>query len=65
MRDLQSKNVVSVCRYHVVFCPQYRREVLTRPIDQRLTIILTEQIERWEQDFIEVEVMPDHAHLYS
>jgi putative transposase len=47
MRDLRSNNnVVHVCRYHVVFCPKYRRKVLTPPIDERLKVILAEQIER-------------------
>jgi putative transposase len=56
-------NVVYVCRYHVVFCPKYRRKVLTPPIDERLKTILAEQIERWGQELIELEVMPDHVHL--
>ncbi len=58
-----SNNVVYTCRYHVVFCPKYRRKVLTPPIDERLKVILTEQIERWGQELIELEVMPDHVHL--
>jgi putative transposase len=58
-----NNNVVYVCRYHVVFCPKYRRKVLTTPIDERLKTILAEQIERWEQELIELEVMPDHVHL--
>ncbi len=64
MKDMRSNNnVVYICRYHVVFCPKYRRKVLTPPIDERLKTILTEQIERWGQDLIELEVMPDHVHL--
>ncbi len=56
-------NIMYVCRYHVVFCPKYRRKVLTPPIDERLKTILMEQIERWGQELIELEVMPDHVHL--
>jgi putative transposase len=26
-------------------------------------VILAEQIERWEQELVELEVMPDHVHL--
>ncbi|HEX6796834.1 MAG TPA: IS200/IS605 family transposase [Ktedonobacterales bacterium] len=64
MRDLRSNNnVVYICRYHVVFCPKYRRKVLTPPIDARLKVILAEQIERWGQELIEMEVMSDHVHL--
>ena len=58
-----NNNVVYICRYHVVFCPKYRRKVLTLPIDTRLKTILAEQIECWEQELIELEVMPDHVHL--
>ncbi|HKV85033.1 MAG TPA: IS200/IS605 family transposase [Ktedonobacterales bacterium] len=64
MREMRSTNhVVYVCRYHVVFCPKYRRKVLTPPIDERLKAILAEQIERWGQELIELEVAPDHVHL--
>ena len=37
--------------------------MLTAPIDERLEVILAEQIERWGQDLIELEVMSDHVHL--
>src|SRR5215472_9431685 len=64
MNSMRSNtNVVSICRYHVVFCPKYRRKVLVPPIDERLKVILIEQIERWGQDLIELEVLPDHVHL--
>jgi REP-associated tyrosine transposase len=64
MKDMRSNNnIVYICRYHVVFCPKYRRKVLTPPIDERLKIILAEQIERWGQELVEIEVMPDHVHL--
>jgi putative transposase len=64
MREMRSSNnIVSICRYHVVFCPKYRRKVLVPPIDERLKVILAEQIERWGQDLIELEVLPDHVHL--
>ena len=64
MRDMRSNNnVVYVCRYRVVFCPKYRRKVLTPPVDERLKVLLAEQIERWGQDLIEMEVLPDHVHL--
>ena len=64
MRDLRSNNnVVCICRYHVVFCPKYGRKVLTPPIDERLKVILAEQIECWGQELIELEVLPYHVHL--
>lgn len=56
-------NVVYNCHYHVVFCPKYRRKVLLPPIDARLKVLIQECVEQWEQEFVEVEVMPDHVHL--
>jgi putative transposase len=56
-------NVTYQCRYHVVFCPKYRRKVLAPPIDERLKTMLLAQIERCGQELIEMEVMPDHVHL--
>jgi putative transposase len=58
-----NNNVVYVCRYHVAFCPKYRRKVLVPPMDARFKTILAAQIERWGQELIELEVMPDHVHL--
>lgn len=64
MGDMRrNNNVVYICWYHVVFCPKYRRNVLLPPIDERLKTILAEQIERWGQELIEMEVLPDHVHL--
>jgi putative transposase len=51
------------CHYHVVFCPKYRRKVLVNGIDERLKVLIQESVERWEQEFVQVEVMPDHVHL--
>ena len=64
MRERRSNNnIVYICRYHVVFCPKYRRKALTPSIDERLKVILAEQRERWGQALIEMEVLPDHVHL--
>jgi putative transposase len=58
-----NKNIACICHYHVVFCPKYRRKVLVPPRDGRLKTIIMETIEKWGQEFIEMEVMPDHVHL--
>ena len=58
-----NRNSAFSCRYHVVFCPKYRRKVLVPPIDGRLKRLLLESIEKWGQEFIEMDVMPDHVHV--
>jgi putative transposase len=56
-------NIAYNCHYHVVFCPKYRRKVLVNGVDERLKTILMETIEKWGQELVEMEVMPDHVHL--
>jgi putative transposase len=58
-----NRNIVSNCHYHVVWCPKYRRKVLVNGIDTRLKVLLRENVEKWGQELVECEVMPDHVHL--
>src|SRR5256884_3809238 len=62
--DRKTKNNIAYnCHYHVVFCPKYRRKVLINGVDERLKTILIETIEKWGQELVECEIMPDHVHL--
>lgn len=56
-------NIVYSCKYHVVWCPQYRRKVLADPIDRRLKEIIIDTLAEMRSPLIEMEVMPDHVHL--
>ena len=58
-----SLNVVYACRYHVVWCPKYRRKVLVDGVDSRLKELITGICREHGFDLIELEVMPDHVHL--
>lgn len=51
------------CQYHVIFCPKYRRKVLTGDIESRLKELLKEIQDENEFLILESEVMPDHVHL--
>jgi len=63
-RDMKSNNnIVYSCKYHVVWCPKYRRSVLVGEIEQRLKQILQAGIEEHQSTLIEMEIMPDHVHL--
>lgn len=62
--DLKSNhNVVYSCKYHVIWCPKYRRPVLVEGIDERLKAIIRDVATETRSDVIELEVMPDHVHL--
>lgn len=58
-----NKNVVYSCKYHVVWCPKYRREVLKDGVEVRLKEILESVAQEIEAEILELEVMPDHVHL--
>lgn len=58
-----SNHLVYSCQYHVIFCPKYRRKVLTDGIDERLKELIIEKQEDYGYDVLDMEVMPDHVHL--
>lgn len=56
-------NVVSSCKYHVIWCPKYRRKVLVNGVDMRLQEIIQGVCTESRADRLELEVMPAHVHL--
>lgn len=58
-----NKNVVYSCKYHIVWCPKYRRKVLIEGVDTRLKEILFEVVTEFNSELLEMEVMPDYVHL--
>ena len=56
-------HLVFSCQYHVIFCPKYRRKILTNEIYDRLLEIFAETAEKHQFKIIEQEIMPDHVHL--
>ncbi len=63
MEYKSNHNIVCSCKYHVVWCPKYRRRVLTSEVEERLKAILHEVAQERQAEIIELEVMPDHVHL--
>lgn len=63
MEYKSNRNVVYSCKFHVVFCPKYRRPVLVGGIAERLKAILREVVADTRSELIESEVMPDHVHV--
>lgn len=58
-----NRNVYYSCKYHVVWCPKYRRKVLIEDIAERLTHIISEVCQEHQADMLRMEIMPDHVHL--
>ena len=58
-----NNNIVYSCKYHVVWCPKYRRRVLAGEVEQRLKELIIKICEERQAEIIEMEIMPDHVHL--
>ena len=63
MECKSNNNVVCSCRYHVVFCPKYRRPVLMDGVDERFKQIARQVADELHFEIIEMEVMSDHVHM--
>ena len=61
-----SKNAGAVfsLKYHIVWCPKYRRSVLMPPVDGRLKELLAEIAAEHDMTIHAVEVRSDHVHLF-
>lgn len=63
MNYKSNNNIFYSCKYHVVWCPKYRRKVLTGAVELRLKELIKEACEELSVDLLEVEIMPDHVHM--
>lgn len=63
-RWIHSNTTVYNIGYHLIWCPKYRRKVLTGKVEVRLKQLLLKKAEEIGVSIIEIEIMPDHVHLF-
>jgi len=51
-------------KYHLVWCPKYRRKVLTGKVELRLKELLYDKANQLDIEIETVEIMPDHVHVF-
>ena len=51
------------CKYHIVFAPKYRRQVIYRKIKQDIGKILRQLCDLKKVEILEAEACPDHSHV--
>jgi putative transposase len=51
------------CKYHIVFAPKYRRQVIYGKLKREIGKIIRELCERKGVEIIEAEACPDHIHM--
>lgn len=50
--------------YHVVWCPKYRRPVLSGDVGKRCAELIKAKADERGWTIVALEVMPDHVHLF-
>ncbi len=63
MQFKSNNNITYSCKYHVVWCPKYRRDVLVGEVKKRLKTIIADVCQKRDAELIELETMPDPVHL--
>jgi putative transposase len=62
-RYAKNADAVFSLKYHIVWCPKYRRPVLIGEIEQRLRALLDEKTTELDMTIHALEIMPDHVHI--
>jgi putative transposase len=63
-RYTKHAGAVSTLHYHFVWCPKYRRKLLTGAIAARLEELLRQKANQLGVEIEGLEVLPDHVHLF-
>ena len=64
IENTKGNSCVYNINYHIVFCPKYRKQVLNESIKEDLELIFKSVISSNDWKLLELEVMPDHIHLF-
>ena len=63
-RYTKNAGAVYSLKFHLVWCPKYRRPVLVKAVEKRLRELLAEKAEELQATIVALEVMPDHVHMF-
>ena len=50
--------------YHFVWCPKYRKPVLTDEVVNRLEHLIEEKADELDLEILRLAIQPDHVHLF-
>ncbi len=63
-RYAHNAGAVFSLKYHLVWCPKYRRPVLVGAVAERLKVLLTDKAAEMGATLHAMEVLPDHVQLF-
>ena len=58
-----NRNIVYSCKYHIVWCPKYRKKILIGQVEKRLKEIVKQVCIDKQSELIEIECDEDHIHI--
>ncbi|MCB9062440.1 MAG: IS200/IS605 family transposase [Halobacteriovoraceae bacterium] len=58
-----NNNISYSCKYHIVWCPKYRRKILVGAVEKRLKKIIKDICNELKCELFDVECDKDHIHL--
>ena len=60
----RTKHAVYDLKYHLVWIPKYRKNILDKEISEYLKVIFSKIAEEYEFEIGTMEVMEDHVHVF-
>lgn len=64
MKQFKSNNnIIFDCKYHVIWCTKYRRDLINDAVEKRLKQIVTSVADERNAEILEMEADKDHFHL--
>jgi putative transposase len=63
-RYRRNAGTVYSLKYHLVWCPKYRRKVLVGEVAEELRRLLLQKAQDLNVTIGALEIMPDHVHLF-
>jgi putative transposase len=60
----QTRHAVYSITYHLVWCPKYRRKVLSGPVAERLGQLIRFKVAELDGEIVALEIRPDYVHLF-
>jgi len=63
-RYRRSAGSVYSLKYHLVWCPKFRRKVLVGEIADQLRVLLFQKAKELDVTIAALEIMPDQVHLF-
>lgn len=63
-RYQKNAGAVFSLKYHIVWCPKFRRPVLEGKVARRFEKLLRSKAKELEMMIHALEIMPDHVHLF-